>query len=431
MRRTWMIVMAAVGLLGIGALARAQEEPGMAPADETEQADAKTKVDAAAMMRRADEAMTKLKSLSFKAHAAGVGGLATRSPIVDATVRMVRGGDKGDFGWEFLARGTARKSDQTEGEPFATWYDGKTLRTMREKEKTVLESSWDNNDETMKVGAGWVMAWATRWPQLVSSPFSVEEGHIRCRYEGDALVEGTPCAVVYVDYSELSDPRLFDAWWYLAKSDSLPRRVAMHFIDTGEGDAYGIATLTDVEAGASVEAPALAMDVPAGFEVRKAKEPEGRRRRPAAAAAPEEQAGPQVGQPAPDWALKDPSGKEHRLSELKGKVVVMDFWATWCPPCRMAMPGIQKIHEKYEGKPVEVFGVNTFESGDPAKYMKDQKFTYGLLLKGDEVAQKYGVNGIPAIFVVGKDGKILMTQVGYSDELDAAIEGAIEEGLKK
>src|SRR5262249_21362197 len=89
-----------------------------------------------------------------------------------------------------------------------------------------------------------------------------------------------------------------------------------------------------------------------------------------------------VGQKAPDFELKDPDGQTIKLSSLKGKVVVLDFWATWCGPCKMAMPGIQKLHEEFKGKPVKVFGVNIWEKdGDPVAYMASKKYTYGLLLK--------------------------------------------------
>src|SRR5262245_18222093 len=214
--------------LALSAGALAQQEPGMAPADPGQEQEEAAKGDPVGAMHQADVAFTALKTLSFKVHASGIGGLTTRTPVVDAAVKMARSEDaKSDFGWTFILRGTAHKSDQTEIEPLATWFDGKTVRLMREKDKSVLGAGWDYNDEPMNAGAGWALAWATRWKQLVTAPFTEADTHPRCRYEGDAIVEGVPCRVIYADYSELSDPRLMDAWWYLAKSDSLPRRVEM------------------------------------------------------------------------------------------------------------------------------------------------------------------------------------------------------------
>jgi thiol-disulfide isomerase/thioredoxin len=230
-----------------------------------------------------------------------------------------------------------------------------------------------------------------------------------------------------VDYSESSDPTLFDAWWYIAKSDSLPRRLDMHFIDTGKGDGFSVTMLTDLKADGPMDKATLAMKVPEGYQVKTVEPPERKRAAGSRAAAPKP-AGPQVGSAAPDWALSDATGKEHKLADYKGKVVVLDFWATWCGPCKAAMPGVQAIHDKYKSKGVAVFGVNCWESADAAKYMKENKYTYGLLLKGDDVATKYGVSGIPTIYVIGADGKVVYQSTGFAGE--EAVEAAIERGLK-
>lgn len=88
----------------------------------------------------------------------------------------------------------------------------------------------------------------------------------------------------------------------------------------------------------------------------------------------------------------------------------MDFWGTWCPPCRMAMPAIQKVHEKFKGKPVVVLGLN-FEqraSADPAAFMKTNGYTYELLLKADSILDDYQVEAFPTLIVIGMDGKVTL-----------------------
>jgi hypothetical protein len=96
----------------------------------------------------------------------------------------------------------------------------------------------------------------------------------------------------------------------------------------------------------------------------------------------------------------------------------------------MAMPGVQKLHEKYQGKAVSVFGVNTWErGGDPKKYMESQKYTYGLLLKGDDLAKKYGISGIPTFVLIGPDGKILHIGVGYDEKGDEELAKIIDKAL--
>ncbi len=130
-----------------------------------------------------------------------------------------------------------------------------------------------------------------------------------------------------------------------------------------------------------------------------------------------------VGDPAPDWTLSDAAGRAHSLSQYRGRVVVLDFWATWCAPCSKVMPRLEKLHRKYRQQGVAVFGLSTFESGDAAAFMKKKNCTYGLLLKGEEIAPAYGVETLPAVFVVGADGRIVYSHAGADHKhLDAVIE---------
>jgi thiol-disulfide isomerase/thioredoxin len=104
----------------------------------------------------------------------------------------------------------------------------------------------------------------------------------------------------------------------------------------------------------------------------------------------------------------------------------MDFWATWCGPCRLAMPGLQRLHEKYKDQGVVVFGMNSWESGDPGAFMKENDFTYTTLLKADPVAQLYQVSGIPTFYIVGPDGKVVLSEVGYDPDFEKNVSDLIE-----
>ena len=119
-----------------------------------------------------------------------------------------------------------------------------------------------------------------------------------------------------------------------------------------------------------------------------------------------------VGGPAPEWKLTDSEGREHALSEYRGRVVVLDFWATWCGPCAKVMPGMEKLRKKYGERGVVVFGVNSWETGDPVAMMKKKGFTYGLLLKGEEMAPSYGVTSLPVVYVIGTDGRVAYSHAG-------------------
>src|SRR5437016_789885 len=104
-----------------------------------------------------------------------------------------------------------------------------------------------------------------------------------------------------------------------------------------------------------------------------------------------------VGATAPDWELSDADGKLQTLAQYRGKIVVLDFWATWCGPCAEVMPQMQKLHEKYADKGVVVFGVNSWEKSDPVALMQKKRFTYGLLLKGEDLAEAYKITTLPVV----------------------------------
>ncbi len=120
---------------------------------------------------------------------------------------------------------------------------------------------------------------------------------------------------------------------------------------------------------------------------------------------------------------------EFRLEDYRGKVVVMDFWATWCGPCKLAMPGLQKLHEKYKDRDVVVLGMNCWERGDPVGYMRSNNFTYGLVTGADNFATQYGVRGIPTFVVIGVDGSKIHQASGFSAENEHALEQAIADHL--
>lgn len=135
--------------------------------------------------------------------------------------------------------------------------------------------------------------------------------------------------------------------------------------------------------------------------------------------------------PAPDFTLKDINGKEVTLSKLKGKVVVLDFWGTWCHWCVKAMPKLQNVHEHFKGKNVVVLGVSCSEreGADPKKFMNDNKVTYNSVLLGDKVAQSFGVTGFPTLYVIGKDGNILSSKSGFSETMDKDLIDLITKNL--
>ncbi|MEQ8278651.1 MAG: TlpA disulfide reductase family protein [Deltaproteobacteria bacterium] len=123
---------------------------------------------------------------------------------------------------------------------------------------------------------------------------------------------------------------------------------------------------------------------------------------------------PGPGVTAPAIVGATPDGMERSLESLKGKVVVVDFWATWCPPCRAAMPGLQKLHEDLEGEGVVVLGVNQ-EPGAEARvkrYLEGSGITFESVMDEGDIARRWGVYTFPTTFVVGRDGVIRATYRG-------------------
>ncbi|MBC7258289.1 MAG: TlpA family protein disulfide reductase [Chloroflexi bacterium] len=122
----------------------------------------------------------------------------------------------------------------------------------------------------------------------------------------------------------------------------------------------------------------------------------------------------QKGSPAPDFEISYPNGKKTRLSDLKGKPVLVNFWATWCPPCRAEVPEIQKAYERYKANGFVVVAVNVQESSkDVAGFMEKYGMTFTVAIDSSgAVGRLYRVSGIPASFFVDRAGIVREIFVG-------------------
>jgi thiol-disulfide isomerase/thioredoxin len=117
---------------------------------------------------------------------------------------------------------------------------------------------------------------------------------------------------------------------------------------------------------------------------------------------------------APDLALKGLDGQLVRLSELRGKPVVVNFWATWCPPCKQEMPDLEKTYQKYRGEGLVFLGVDQMEDLDTVQqFVKENGYSWTFLLDSDgEASKAYRASALPTTYFVDRQGIIRDVQIG-------------------
>jgi peroxiredoxin len=129
------------------------------------------------------------------------------------------------------------------------------------------------------------------------------------------------------------------------------------------------------------------------------------------------------GEPAPDFVLNDLSGNTVRLSDFQGKFVVLEFWATWCPPCKMAIAELNELQSKQMEDEFVLLSISTdWEISTVESFMEDYYITYPVLFDDKEVSYIFGAYQLPTTVVIGKDGRVLKRHLGYAP-------GVIEELL--
>ena len=154
---------------------------------------------------------------------------------------------------------------------------------------------------------------------------------------------------------------------------------------------------------------------------------------------------PLKGKPAPDFTLQDLSGKKVSLADFKGKAVLINFWATWCGPCKVETPWLVELRNQYAAKGFEVLGISAegddLQPGDKegwakdkaaiAKFVKEEKMPYPVLIDGDSISKPYGgIDAMPTSFYVDRSGNVVSVQLGLTskDEMEANIRKSLGEG---
>ena len=124
-----------------------------------------------------------------------------------------------------------------------------------------------------------------------------------------------------------------------------------------------------------------------------------------------------VGKPAPEFSLPDLEGNKVELSTMKGKVLILDFWATWCPPCKEEIPHLVALQSKYRDQGLQIVGLSLDKggAGDVKPFADEHDVNYTMLIADDVTAKSYGgVSMIPTTFVVDRNGVVVKRFLGYT-----------------
>lgn len=140
-----------------------------------------------------------------------------------------------------------------------------------------------------------------------------------------------------------------------------------------------------------------------------------------------------VGSIAPGFTLQDINGKKVSLSDYRDKVVLVEFWATWCPPCRESTPELIAVHNNLKDKGFAILALSVDQGKDAkivvSEFVKEYSIPYIVLLSDRDTAMKYGISGIPSSFLIDKTGRIVDKHGGFMHGMSAILENEIRKLL--
>ncbi|PKG82579.1 TlpA family protein disulfide reductase [Colwellia sp. 75C3] len=141
----------------------------------------------------------------------------------------------------------------------------------------------------------------------------------------------------------------------------------------------------------------------------------------------------EIGQPAPDFTLKSMAGTNLKLTEQRGKIIVINFWASWCGPCRKEMPVLQKFYDKYQELGVSVWGVNVEQENQAGRdFLADLNLSFPILFDASNtISAMYQVEAMPTTIIVDRDGLVRYAFKGYKPGYEKKYAKAIKKLIRE
>ncbi len=373
------------------------------------------KLEAKQVLAQATEALRAVRAVQYEVRTEADGMLQFRVPQLTGTVTMAAGPNDTTPKVRMNLQATMPKQPKQPQQPEAIAVqmscDGKTVFLAESGQKVYFTRELPAGQAMLNRAASVILLEFTD-----PRPLEREAKAVSTEYVGIEKVGDVDCDIVHA----ILETDGGEVRWYFGRTDHLPRRV-QRFSQTPMGLASVTTTLSSLNTSPTIDDKLFHLERPAGYV--DPPKPPSRSGSDFLA----------IGSQAPPWKLKTPAGEEVTLQGLRGKIVLLDFWATWCGPCIRAMPGVQKLYDKFKDRPVAIFGVNCYErdpNAKPAQFFKKKGFTYPLLLGGSSVAGAYKAAGIPTFYLIGPDGKVLLARSGFSPAQDREIEATIEKTLK-
>jgi thiol-disulfide isomerase/thioredoxin len=363
--------------------------------------------DAQTIVQEAAKSMRSVQTVTYDAKLEVRGGKSWR--VVIGQVQLSRLGAEDPMGGRLAVQGEVTRSGASGSELFEAAYDGEWVRRVRAGSDVLVRGQPGFGGEELLRGS---FGELILHDFLAAEPLARERAAPVLRWAREAPVGAVACNVVEVGRS---DGKRYAEWW-IGIEDHLPRKMRRRFRSARGVEVESELTLSNLRVNPAIEPAAFEIDVPDNFVV----ETVGKKPPPVIG----------IGDPVPDWTLKGSDGKLRKLSDYRGQLVVLDFWASWCPHCNRAMPAVQRMHDAYGERGVAFLALNCRDRGDvdPVKYIRDKGYDY-FVADGNEVAIQYRVGPLPAFYIISPEGRLLFRQTGYSPDKERQLVEVIERSL--